>query len=579
MPNKIVFDDFAVGAREHAYCGSNTTQQLVNGEDLYGKMTVGDATKDSVFQITTPYHCAGLDNGGIDLAQSIHVYETGDAVGFVSDTISDENCVFDTPPVLEILFSGNEYYSGNGITLYFNTHFCKRVKVQYYRDAAEISPESGDPYYDVFSLTAFLPRTVDTFNRIVITFEASEQPFQRAMVSMVTFGTTREITKIHSLQYHKKLYFDCSDIAIGTLDTVFESDEELNFFRNQKLLVYHSTGADSTYTLLGTYWVSESEKQTDVLYAVTGEDSFGVLDNVTVSSILGSGYSGYNFSDFIDEAEQKSGLDFFCTDYDLAYILRGYEPQKSIRERLATMMFALQRYVIVQPNGDLSIDSISESLSKTIEAASVLGDSSFSKSEKVTGVRCLFTIYPTGGDFEGSYAYTGDITTAGIVLTADYPIYSHSIMQNGQLVIDGYTYEQIDASTIKISAESATLSNVNVFLRRYNSYKYQFDDTQQSSSSDVPIVKDYGSKPFVIDTYYSQSGSESFRDKMTGLCERLYANVGIVKAKYIGGDIDVGDYVSIETKYSGTLQGTVTEITGDVGYSDTIQDLVITIWQ
>ena len=152
MPNKIVFDDFAVGAREHAYCGSNTTQQLVNGEDLYGKMTVGDATKDSVFQITTPYHCAGLDNGGIDLAQSIHVYETGDAVGFVSDTISDENCVFDTPPVLEILFSGNEYYSGNGITLYFNTHFCKRVKVQYYRDAAEISPESGDPYYDAFGI-------------------------------------------------------------------------------------------------------------------------------------------------------------------------------------------------------------------------------------------------------------------------------------------------------------------------------------------------------------------------------------------------------------------------------------------
>ena len=164
--------------------------------------------------------------------------------------------------------------------------------------------------------------------------------------------------------------------------------------------MYHSTGADSTYTLLGTYWVSESEKQTDVLYAVTGEDSFGVLDNVTVSSILGSGYSGSNFSDFIDEAEQKSGLDFFCTDYDLAYILRGYEPQKSIRERLATMMFALQRYVIVQPNGDLSIDSISESLSKTIEAASVLGDSSFSKSDKVTGVRCLFTSYPTGGDFE-----------------------------------------------------------------------------------------------------------------------------------------------------------------------------------
>lgn len=582
--NKIVYDDYAYGAREVAYCGSNTTQQLVNNVDVYGKTTVDGNTRDCIFVNTTPYHCVCFDNGGIDLSKTAHIYASGDQVGFVSTTISDETGTFATPPVLEILFSGNDSFSGNGISLYFNTHYCKRVKVQYYKyendTYTEILPSDGNLFYDVLSLVAYLPRTVEAYKKIVITFLTSEQPFQRAMVSMVTFGKTHELTKIHSLQYHKKLYFDCSDIAIGTLDAVFQSDDELNFFRNQKLQVYHKKRESDNYTLIGTYWVAEAERQTDVLYSVTGEDAFGQLNNVTTKSILGYAQDLFYVQNVFDEIEDQCGINITCSERDGYYRFYGYMPLGKAREKVANIAFAIQRFIKVNNDASIVLFDISKTVSKTICPYNIIGNSTFTKSDKLNSLTSQLVLYTLGGDGNTTEIYTGDIDQNGIFIETTYPIKTFFITQNGSAVLDGYSYLHDYPSELSITATNGTIHDVSVVVSGYASYVTSIEKNTQLSYGEIASNKKYD-KPFFIEdiTFFDPVVSETYKTKINDLCERVFIVNGEVRASYIGDDLDVGDYVSIETKYSGTLKGTVTEITGDVGYSDTIQNVVITVWQ
>ena len=583
MANKLIYEDLAVNARENAYCmgiGGAATKQLMYTEN---GVSVDKYNADAIFSNTTPYNCVSFDNGGIELSQPAHIMGDGEDVGFVSALVSGADCTFSAPQRITIAFSDGSH-SGNGIALYFNTHFCTKVKVAYYVTGSLVATEFV--YDDLDSLYVYLPATVEVYDTIIITFLETQHPYQRAMVSMIEFGRVHELTDFHSLEYHKLLYLDCSDIAIGTLNATFQSKEELNFFNNQRILAYHSND-DENFTLIGTYWVTDASRETEVLYSVECEDVMSRLENTTrdqlfLRSLSSTGAS--KASTPINLLTDATGVPVISNIGSSK--VYGWFPGGTFRRLFAHVLFAVQCFIKATASGSISIFPIpsTDTVVKHIQPSEILGDAIFEKRDKVTRVDVTFENYNTGQTGERVTVYRGYISTTGIELPVDYPIWGFPGYkdENGNIInghYDSSTLNQEEISNVRICpnghkvwALSSSYENDEVIVTYERRPKEEDKRTveRQTAIGEVRTIQNYGNRNFF---------PQDKQSMMDSLSQMLFSVKGVVRASYIGGDLDVGDYVSIETKHSGTMRGTVTEISGDVGHRNTIQDLVITVWE
>lgn len=577
MSNKIVYEDYAVGASDYAEVNlSETDNQTSGGSDIYNI--------NSIFNGTASEY-ASFDDGGIYLNENFNLYSGGNytKVGFVSSTISDLSCHFLTPPKLTIQFTGNKSFSGNGITLYFAKHYCTSVKVEYFSGNTLLATYQKD---DIASKEAYLPTTVAGYNKIRISFLATEFPNQYAKVYKLTFGHTTNIENFRSISFNKKLDFYGSDISIGTLDVQFLSDIEMNFYENQKLKLYHNN------VLIGTYWVAESERQTDKLYSVTAEDVFSRLDAKYLNLLFAETYApanlndpyrfGIDFQDFSNIIGNYISMTVTGDDPSPAPKAKGAAVQNNLRRILAEVAFCFGKHARALNDGTIEIFVPKSTSAKQISSNEIIGDATYRDSVPVSNVNLrIKKLYGTYSDRR-----SGDILAEGVTLTTT-PIQVKSSEPTQTLAL-----YQAENQIPYASDDEGYLSNYTV-----TAYEY-FSPSVKSTHNTYQDVSIY-SVPFKTETKTleksretntgTRSSDRSFGDRIfyridnetwiNEIANKAFSVVGEVRAKIITDDIDVGDYVSIVTKYSGTKYGTVTEISADVGYNDIVKDVVVTVWQ
>lgn len=564
MGNKIVYEDYAVGASTYAkvdLVNSDQQMRIVQAQE------VDPYNADAIFGDTVT-DVASLDAFGVDTSVPFTVFTNEDA-GFISDRISGSDKGFATNPKLVIKFEDEgttKYINGNGITITFSERRCTKVRVRYRLTNAYTEWKQ----YDIETLSQYLPETVQGYRGIEIEFVETELPNQYVKIKKIEFGRTFTIERFRSLSFNKKVDFYRSDIPIGTFDAVLISDEPLNFYKNQKIKVYRND------ILFGTYWISESTKQTNKIYSITAEDSVSRLEKLMGKTVFVAkvGAEPLTITDVLGDYS-----DMISISGDTTKEIRGVMDDATIRRLVADSMFAFEKEAHVETDGTIVLSDSSVETPIEITDDKIIGESTYTLMSGITAVDVSFDEYDSTPHKNDTY----DTIATNVTVTTDKTYVETSFIfkridlldQNGDPLdsLTAYTYGRIDSHHGWVSSRNGSLTNVTIVASKYNPSERTTRISREVYEGEQEVNKSFGKRSLYRPDDYAW---------MSSVKNRAYSVTGEVNAKVVlndGDDIlDVWDQVTIKTAYSGYQTGTITEISADIGEKDIVGNVVITVW-
>lgn len=570
--NRLVFDDIAVGADKSFICfeDSSDDQRYIDEQtgasiDIYKPVTaMRGGNKDenpasfedtgfSVFDQETFFYDIGkrIDSG----------HFASDSLGFVSEWASDATGSFlKDGKYPKLVIHSITSYSGNGISVTYRKYPCS-VHIYYLLNDRPVY----DEYYDSDSLECYYPAKGVKYNNIQIEF-ISSTPNVFASVKKIVFGKSYNITKIRSISTSKKVDLMCSDVSIGTMDVSFVVDEQIDFGFNRKIKLYKDD------VLTATYRVFDCEKVTNDMYSLTCEDSIGTLYRTKFSGIvypenISSGYYGYIRS-YLNAIKNFSGVSITNKDDDDFNVkIHGFIPTSDCRKALLYCCYLAQRIPVTDEEGNITLVKVEKTSPKKITGNSIIGDATYKQYDDITSISTSFSkvVLPDLGKSMLT-AYSGTV----------YPSYAYTVVNEPIYSCDGFPKDEestVAVGVLKISADEIRFiadREVDAIIK-YQSYDVSTETMNWSKPDDNEVDAVYREKKLIDSALYYSSMKSWFSD----ICDISIKNKGRVTAKVILDNVDIGDYVEIETKYSGWIKGVVTEVNADHGVSSVVGDIVI----
>ncbi|MBQ3006747.1 MAG: hypothetical protein IJD78_04210 [Clostridia bacterium] len=425
--NKISYDNFAPKAAENAVVSSES-HSFQRTEKL---------TDDR-----TPINYASFESQGINLLDSsLRFAESSDFTGFISSAISNKSSEFNGGIGLKLVFTFSEgNYSGPGITLHFFRHFCSDVTIAYYYDSTELF--KGQYYPD--SLDYFCEGAVEKYNKVVITFKASEIPHQFIKLSGLEFGNVLDINEFFgSINIFEELEPDCTDLPYDTCDFEAMIPEEITPQVGQSFRVYHNSqcfGKFTTETLTpndNRRFIFEASDDKNIL----SNNSFPALASGTrtVDSLLGLIYESS------DVTVDNGG--FGNTK------LTGFIQSKNCRYAAAMLSMGGGFFISSARNNKLRIFKMRDRRSTVIGADRILGKAKCKSNAPYTSI----TLYVhSGSEFDNDAATKHTVTASEVPgnvaakeLKLDkYSLFTDAKTRLGEIAAIGFKRNEIEAEII-----------------------------------------------------------------------------------------------------------------------------------
>lgn len=508
---KIVYEDIALGAKENAVYSASDGGRI------------DDLTQDYEFpNVAFNLPKYALLNGSYVNMESIP------PSGYISKEVSNEDGIFENPPVLKAVWS--EYHSCAGITLKFNDlseDYCTELEVEWYRDGYLISNETFYPN----SVEYFCYKPVEYFDEVRIIFKKTSRPFRYAFITSVMYGLRR----IFGADEAKEV--DCNlevspiseELSINTLNFTIrsKSDYAFNFQTKQLLKLYFDEA------LIGNFYLNKGKRVSTTDYTVESEDAVGLLDktdfmggiynNVLAVDIINAILSGEEFEYFIDEAFSQVRLS-------------GYLPILTKREALAQVAFAIgaevntaydERMYIYPPKTDVTAEF---NTSNTFMGLSVDYD------ETVTGVKVTAHKYTQGT--ESVQIYQGTVSGTTLV-TFSEPYYGLTI-SGGNIVSYGDNYAYI----------SGTGAQITLTGKKYD------HETQVYEYNNPNILKN---RNIIAVEEATLVTSDNVWDVVQRVYD-YYADNESVSASVMVSEEEIGEVAEIDTDFDGKKVGNITKM-------------------
>ena len=112
--------------------------------------------------------------------------------GLWSKSMSDDNGNFSEKPVLEVEFNG--YQTSTGVTFQFHPEtndYCNSLNIKWYQNGSLLSESNYFPDSSVY----FCQNNVTNFNKIVITFNSTNNPYRYLKLQVIEYGAIRLFTE------------------------------------------------------------------------------------------------------------------------------------------------------------------------------------------------------------------------------------------------------------------------------------------------------------------------------------------------------------------------------------------------
>lgn len=277
----IQYKDIAPGAAETAVFRSG---------DAADFSTLDDLRRENE---TQPISALELNNWLLDGKHTIH---GGQTVPFWSNALSDGDCAFSEPPVLDIALP--DQYSSFGVTLSFDQtvgNFCSEINIKWYQQAtlkadADFHPDAN---------TYFCQRRAEAYDRIVITFKKTWLPYRRVKLHQIIFGIYRTfgMTEIRSAKITSQINHISTEVPISTLSWTLDVREDIDFMFQLKQPVE----VRNDDFLIGVYYISEHKRKAKSVYDLRSQDAIGILNDDTFPGGVYTNYSAKQLlKDIID---------------------------------------------------------------------------------------------------------------------------------------------------------------------------------------------------------------------------------------------------------------------------------------
>lgn len=523
MAKRVIYEDIAVGAK------SDCTASSTEGMDV---SNISETVLDII-----PVNYITFENNGIYLADdTLEFYEDGDTIGYISNLTSDSECNFASFPTATFTF-GNKY-SSDGVTIYFLNNYCRNINIKYY-DGETLLNEKD---YICEELIHFFPLLVELYNKIVITFQTAELPYQFCKFYRIDFGREIEFEDFYDLNFLEEASPISDDLAINTLDFSVMTDENLLLQEGQDLYLYKDND------LLGKFSITNSQQDTNVKYSIKSYDDIGILDNIIFN---GGIYTNYSVSTLINDISTVSNTNMSLDDYYSSATVSGWLPMDTCRYAILQVAFAIGAIIDTSRDGVIKFIKPQIEVSSIIDNDRILGTAKFEKKEVVTKVNLTnFSYISQTTETENLFSGNADnqtikfskpiqsITSGSSTPTVFHPNY---MTVNGTgLSIDAYPYTEVKTIISKVNTDITASTKENI--KEYDKY------TLTSS-----IVNK-------IDDLFKYEISK-----------------GKITAKVILNDEKVGDLVTIKTLYSGDFTGIISSLSISVN-ADLVADMEVVEW-
>jgi len=396
-------------------------------------------------------------------------------VGLMSLSMSDVDGNFDIPPVLTITFDNIQ--SSDGITIRFSSYtndYANDIDIAYYDSSDDlIRTDNYIPTGPEFSSG----QAVSDFQKITITFNATNKPYRYLRVMGVDFGELVYFTgaDIQAAEVVQEVNPLSLELPIDTLDLrLYSTNADFSIINptgsyaklkeKQPLDVYEIVNGGEVY--IGQFYLSKWKNPANNIIVFSATDRLGILDEQSyMGGIWLSPVSALDLIDVIlTSANSAYELDADLMDEQI----RGWLPICSYREALQQIAFAIGARVTCSRTGVIRIQ-------KTVLASDLDAfEYTITKADK--GIQQELTLLPLVTDIEvatHNYFQSGNQVTLfnGTLATGQHTIKFNSPIYN------------LGASGATIVSHGVNHAVVNVTVAGMVTVTgYEYKDTQSIAS-------------------------------------------------------------------------------------------------
>ncbi len=477
-----------------------------------------------------------------------------DAWGVWSNSMSNEDGTFTTPPELTLTFQNN--HSAIGIGFEFNPHdnsYCNNMNVKYYNVETLLSDIDLQPDNWSFSYS----NKVENYNKMIITFYSMNKAGRYLKLQNVIHGLIKsfETEMITEASLLEEVDITSSELTINTLDfKVYSEDDDFNIFNpggmysvlQKKQQLNLEGNINGTSKGFGTFYLDDWKSKGNKIMSLSTVDGIGVMNG---TYFYGGVYVNIAAKDLVEEIMNDAGFGYSIDDSLQDIQLSGWIPKCSHREALQQVAIAIGGYVDTSRSGTIKIKSqpdIDGSCAELGRNRKHLGTTA-SLREYVTGVNVTEHSYTLNTDskvklYESSLAvgeheilFTSPVSVTDIsgatILEQGVNYCVVNVGTAGTVLIRGYKYEDStkiisckmdslpagEKENVKEVKDATLVSSSN----SANVAKRIFDYYQMRIEQDIPFVLDNEVAGGIVNVetsegLYRKAIVESLRTNLTG---------------------------------------------------------------
>lgn len=521
--NKVIYKDVAVGSK------SNPPTIMTAGSGLLVGTEPSNAFKDIV-----PVDYVTFENNGFDLTRTDQIFAQNlSSLGLISASVSDSSGVISCGFTASA--QNGAVFTSPGVTIRFHQNYCKSGTMVFRNGSTIVASIS----FVCNQLVNYIPIQANNYKSISFTFTSTENPYQFVKIASIDLGREVVLTDLYNMTLLEEINLAGDDLSINAFDFSCEADENLNIQEDQLFYAYNND------TLLGKFNMDDVTENTFTRYTMNCSDDITLLDKVNFNGGIYYPQGSYNPTVKL-LLNQIMSLAHVNIEYDNSYAtvgLKGWIPFCSCRKALMLIAFAIGAVVHTGRDGTISMRPFNENQTPIIIPESrILGNAKYSKGDIYTGVELARYDYTwTTGNLQTIYK------TDSTPLTSPVTIY-HS------MPMGAYTYSGTVSYTTYANYVVINSMGANAEVKGY-----PFIETKTILSKNK-------------NTYNAGTNVKSFNDytlyssfnKLNQLYHLTVEYGGTVNATIILGGEQVGDIVSIPTKYSGTKIGVIISLDSNV---------------
>lgn len=470
--------------------------------------------------------------------------------GAWSNSKSDASGNFTTNPILTAVFTNP--HTSSGITLAFSGDaYPKQIQVTWYSGTTVLASQT----FTVDSMLYFCDRTVENYNKVVLTFIGMSLPRRHLKIGEIDYGQIKVWSKgdVLSANILEEVNLTSSEISINTLEfSVHDENEEFNMLNpdgvyaalQEKQRLSVKQYINDAPMLMGRFYLDTWENTSATVAEFTAYDAIGLLekcDDYKTSSMWTSVAASVIFADIFAAA----GWTNYTVESAIASeLVSGYIPICTIREALHHLCLALRCSCIPNRTGTIEIKRLpSGAATKLIGKSRKFGSPTIKQNALVNSV--AVTSYEFSAASGSTQLYADELAVGTYEITFNRPATGLTV-SGATIVKSGINYAKITVA----AAGTVTITG-HLYESQTSVYTYEADGVTAANRAQKAV-----SNVFLVSSMNAASLAQFLYDD--------YQRRIVQKFSMAVEDENPGDNVDVDTMLGARKTGVVTSMDIDL---------------